>query len=230
MLKQLGKSVARSMSGSIYGWRLGASALPKCNFSQDKSLVAYESEVQKQLDKKYSKRKAKRDLVEELYFKDHSLETIDKELDDFLSQDSTAKDGQEGTEDELLDDMNRRLEELTSSYYNPDAEVNNAKYIFPETKEQVSEMIQQISLNDRLLKVYMKYRSLFGRKQISELLQKLSVNLNQQDIVRGEELKRYHTKVERLQKVNPRLTLKFKAIFLTKEELIQPQRLPESAW
>ena len=159
-----------------------------------------------------------KELVEHLYFRDDSMKAIQDELDDFLGKPATDQhEDSETAAPEVSEEFVSKLNQLGSTYPNTDAEENRANRI--DSNETASKAIKSIDVNDHLMKVFMKYRKFFGHKQMMEFFEKLRENLANQETVRQREIKKFNLKVQRLQKVSPQLGIKFRTVFLTKEEI-----------
>ena len=163
----------------------------------------------------YNKREANKSIVEELYFPDHSQmriqEYIEEKKQERLENDLSGKV-------QLNEEDMKYIEEISSQGINEEAQQKS--FYFPETKEEMSKLIAHTDINDRLLKVYMKYHKLCSKYQIFEILGKLEENLRIEEEVREREIEKYKKKVKRLQKIAKDVEVKFPATFLTQEETL----------
>jgi len=169
---------------------------------------------------RFTKKQANVQIVEQLYFPDHSTLKINEFIQEKREQQVTNNPtAQTLGKVELTPEDMKYIESLSSQGVNE--EVNSKSFFFPESREEMSKLIAHTDINDKLLKFYMKHHRQCGKQQIFELLAKLEENFEKEDEVRTRELEKHKTKTRRLQEINPDIEVKFGAIFLTREETLK---------
>ena len=169
---------------------------------------------------RFTKKQANVQIVEQLYFPDHSTLKINEFIQEKREQQVTNNPtAQTLGKVELTPEDMKYIESLSSQGVNE--EVNSKSFFFPESREEMSKLIAHTDINDKLLKFYMKHHRQCGKQQIFELLAKLEENFEKEDEVRTRELEKHKAKTRRLQEINPDIEVKFGAIFLTREETLK---------
>jgi len=168
----------------------------------------------------YNKREANKKIVEELYFPDHSQIKIQEFIEQKrIEQSEYDLENKPSGKVELDADDMKFIEEISSQGFNEEAKEKSIFY--PETKEEMSTLIANVDINDKLLKFYMKYHKICNKQQIFELLDKLKANLRIQEEVQEREFEKYKVKMRQIQKISKDVQIPFKTVFLSKEEIIK---------
>ena len=177
------------------------------------ALIAERQKIQ------YNKKDANMRIVEQLFFPDET----EKKIQEFLKEkrQQLAEQGQDTELGKLplsQEDV-KYIDQISSQGTNEEA-VAAKSFYFPESREEMSKLIANTDINDKLLKFYMKHHRQSGKQQIFELLEKLKENLNKEGAVKDKEIEKYQKKVQKLKKVNKDIEIPFTAIFLTREQTL----------
>lgn len=189
-------------------------------FGKGKSIKNPQDKIVERQRIMYSKREANKKIVEELYFPDHSQMKIqefiqERKIEQLENDPSSNTEGKVQLDEE---DM-KYIDEISSQGMNLEAQEKS--FYFPETKEEMNKLIAHTDINDKLLKFYMKYHKLCGKQQIFQILERMKENIRIEEQVREREIEKYKIKVRKLQKIAKDVDVKFPAVFLSREEILQ---------
>ena len=211
-LSKKGLTLASQNSRSILHYS------PLTSFSKKRSQVDIEAVIKRRQKDHASIKEANRRIVEALYFPDHTEHKIQEILEQKKRE--QAEQGLIESEDKILLDREdvKLIEEISSTGVNP--EVQQEGYFYPETHDEMSQLIAMTDINDKLLKFYMKYHRISSKKQIIELLNKMEYNLKNEESIKLKDKERHQKKLAYLQSINKNIELRYKTIFLTKAEIL----------
>jgi hypothetical protein len=91
----------------------------------------------------------------------------------------------------------------------------------PSNREDILPIIKNINNNDHLLAFYLKYNRMFGKGEISGLIQQLDDNLQNQDKIKTRQLDSFKRRREKLKKLNKNIEPTYNVVYLSKSEILR---------
>ena len=166
------------------------------------------------LSRKTSKHRENQKLIESVFFPDYPKESQKQEIEKIVvskPQDKKSLDDYEYNK--LL--HNQYIQTKEKSRFMKSDEPSRKKH------QEVIEMLSRARVNDKMLNIYAKFEKLFGRSEISFLLNKLEWSLKNEANIKIQEKKDFEKKQENLKKIHEKVDLRYTAIFLSKKGILE---------
>ena len=164
------------------------------------------------LSRKTSKHRENQNLIESVFFPDYPKESQKEEIEKIVMSNPQDK--------KSLDDY-----EYNKLLYNQyiQTKEKSRKSDDPSRKkhQEVLEMLNRARVNDKMLNIYAKFDKLFGRSEISFLLNRLEWSLKNEENIKMQEKKDFEKKQENLKKIHEKVDLRFTAVFLSKKGILE---------
>lgn len=158
---------------------------------------------------KNTKQTENRKLVENIFFPEYEQVRQKEALQKFLKSPSDPETNNLISDKEyfeIVHPINKKKEDILYSF------IGGTELI---------ELISKVFVNSKLLAIFMKYSNSFGRREIGSLLNKLVWTLENEDLAKKEEIRQFENRKNKLKKISPNVDMKFSAVFLSKEGVLQ---------